>query len=204
MSRLTIPKNPLQDLDQDYTRLPFFSSSIDIQGHITQKPDFSIAPSLSSLTHTFSLHWGNLNPFGSKSPKTVQIWLKVCPLTKTSHESSDLKEPVKTVHICCYNTSSQHPLQIKVLNLNKKRKKWKKNYDLSIMHLGYLNESKPEKSPSKKREWPSKKKNLKWLIIFFKELPFNQVFVFEMTNGHLSLSSHYYENYPLVVHFWAW
>ena len=39
----------------------------------------------------------------------------------------------------------------------------------------------------------SKKKNLKWLIIFFKELIFNQVFMFEMTNGHFSLSFHYYE-----------
>ena len=30
-------------------------------------------------------------------------------------------------------------------------------------------------------------------LIFFKELLFNQVFMFEMTNGHLSLSFHYNE-----------
>ena len=38
-----------------------------------------------------------------------------------------------------------------------------------------------------------KKKNMKWLIIFLKELFFNQVSVFEMTNDHISLSFHWYE-----------
>ena len=54
MSRLTIPKNPFQALDHDYTRLPF-SFPIDIQGHIIQKLDFSITPNQSNLIHTFSL-----------------------------------------------------------------------------------------------------------------------------------------------------
>ena len=64
-----------------------------------------------------------------------------------------------------------------------------------------------KKSPyerSEKSETLEKEKSEVIKLIFFKELLFNQVSVFEMTNGHLSLSSHYYENYPLVVPFWAW
>ena len=76
------------------------------------KAKFSIVPSQSNLTHTFSLtgatwtilsqksqanlnlintlslHWGNMNHFGPKRPRQVQIWLKLCPLTGTPHEPS--------------------------------------------------------------------------------------------------------------------
>ena len=108
------------------------------------------------LTGT-SLHWGNLNPFRPKSPKTVQTWLKLCPLTGTPHEPSLIQKNLSRQFTLLRHTKSTSPT-IKVPNLNKK---WKNNYDLSIMHLGYLNESKQEKSSSKKREiWNSQKRKI--------------------------------------------
>ena len=122
MSRLTIPKNPFQALDHDYTRLNF-SFLIDIQGHITQKPDFSLPQVKSNLTHTFFPWLGQPEPFWAKKTQTSLKLIKTLSFDRNiTWTISDPKEPVKTVHICCYNTSSQHPLQIKVPNLNKNEK----------------------------------------------------------------------------------
>ena len=129
MSRLTIPKNPLQDLDQDYTRLPFFLSPIDIQGHITQKPDFSIAPSLSSLTHTFSLHWGNLNLFGPKRPEQIQTWLKLYPLTGIPHETSLIQKNLSRQFTLLQHIKSVSPT-IRVPK--QKKEKWKNGKRIMI------------------------------------------------------------------------
>ena len=59
-------QNPFQVLDHDYTRLPF-SFPIDIQGHITQKPNFSLPQVCPIWLILFD--WGNLNHFGPRVPR---------------------------------------------------------------------------------------------------------------------------------------
>ena len=128
---------------------------------------FKIDP---NRTKSLSLFWGNMNHFGPKRPKQSKSGWNLF-LWQEQHESLWIKRVLsKTVHIVAIH-SFGIPFIIKVPNQEKKndkRKKWKKNYDLSIMHLGYLDKFKQEKSPSKKREtWKFlKKKNLKWLTHF--------------------------------------
>ena len=95
MSRLTIPKIPFRSLTMitpDYLSLP----PIDIQGHVTQKQDCPLPQD--SLTHTFSLDWGNLNHFGPKRPIQSNL-TKILFFDQININHFDPKELVKTVHV---------------------------------------------------------------------------------------------------------
>ena len=118
MSRLTIPKIRFKSLTQitpDYLSLP----SINIQGHIIQKPDF--------LLHQVSSIWLILFPFtgaiwttsGQKDPDDPNL---IETLIGPHEPHLIQKNPVKIVCI----TLCRYPLTIKVPNLNKKRNEMKK------------------------------------------------------------------------------
>ena len=174
MSRFTIPKIPFRSLTM-ITPVYLFLLPIDIQRHTTQKPDFPLPQDNSIWFILFSLTgatWtildqefqdnsnltkalsfdknfpslGSPEPFRAKKTKQVQIWLKLCPLTGIPHESSLNQKNLSREFALLQHIKSASPT-IKVPNLNKKEKNGKRIIILSIMHLGYLNKSKQEKSP---------------------------------------------------------
>ena len=183
-------QNSFQVFDHDYTRLSFLTP-IDIQGHIPKSQIFHCPKSVQfdsyffpligatwtilgqkcqdnpNLTKAFSFDrnfpsLGQPEPFRAQKTRQVQTWLKLCPLTGTSHKPSLIQKNLSRQFTLLQHIKSAS-LTIRVPKQKKEIKKWKKNYDLSIMHLGYLNESKQEKSPSNKWEiWNSRKKKKIW------------------------------------------
>ena len=129
MSRLTIPKNPFQALDHDYTRL-HFSFPIGIQGHITQKPNFPL-PQVSPIWLILFPWLGQPEPFWVKSPKTNPNLIKTLSFDRNiTWTISDPKEPVKIVHfVATYQVNV--PLQLGFLN-KKKKEKWKNGKRIMI------------------------------------------------------------------------